>query len=670
MHPSIFINQAPRRRRGRTAMVPLASLAFLYLPALCQAQTPPTYTVTTIAGSIPAAIGRNVTPTAGYGGDGNPAISATLNGPASVAIDSKGNMFIADQVNNVIRMVTASSGNISTVAGTNVSGYGGDGGPATSAQMQSPDTVVVDSKGNFYFSDVLNSAVRVVNTSTRVISTFAGSQSQGTGFSGDGGAATASALNRPAGIFFDTAGNMYIADGGNERIREVTASTGIINTIVGDGQQGYLPVGGAALSAHLDGPRQIAVAANGDIYFADSFNNQIRKVSAGVISLVAGSPAALYGYFGDGGLATNALLNDPTGIALDSAGNLYICDTFNHVIRMVTPDGIIHTIAGSTTGPTPGYSGDGGPALSALFNAPASVIVDSAGNLYVCDYGNDIVRKLTPSSAPSGPPPTPSIKGVISASGFGGMSSIAPGTWIEIYGTNLASATRQWVTSGPTSDFSGINAPTGLNQTTVSVAGQAAFVEYISPNQVNAQVPGNIALGTEPVVVSTPGGASAAFNINVNLQQPGLYAPAQFVSIIGGQQVPWVGALFPDFSTFVFPTGSFSGITSRPAKPGDTIVFFGIGFAPVPGNPPGQIPQASAGLTLPLLPNFYFNGVQAQVTYAGLAPSFIGLYQFNVIVPPLPVPVGTPTPVAVTITVNQNGTQVPGTQTLYTAVEN
>jgi uncharacterized protein (TIGR03437 family) len=663
------MNQAPRRRWGWTATVPLVSLAFLYLPALCQAQTPPTYTVSTIAGSIPPGTGKNVIPTAGYGGDGNLAISATLNGPASVAIDSSGNMYIADQVNNVIRAVSASTGKISTVAGTNVVGYGGDGGPAISAQIQSPDTIILDSKGNFYFSDVTNSAIRWVNASTHVIQTYAGAIASGTGFSGDGAAATASALNRPSGIAFDSAGNMYLSDTGNERIREVTLSNGFINTIVGDGQQGYLPVGGAALSAHLNGPRAIAIASNGDIYFADSFNNQIRKVSAGVISLVAGSPTALFGYSGDGGLATNALLNDPTGIALDSSGNLYICDTYNDVIRMVTPDGNIHTIAGAVTGPTPGYSGDGGPALSALFNEPESIVVDSAGNLYVCDYGNDIVRKLVPSTKPGGGLSAPAIKsgGVITASGYGGQSAIAPGTWIEIYGANLASTTRQWAAS----DFSGINAPTGLNQTTVSVGGQAAFVEYISANQVNAQVPGNIGLGTQPVVVSTPGGASAAYNVTVNLQEPALLAPAVFSDLFNGQTVQWVTALFTDLSTYVFPTNAFNGVTSRPAKPGDTIVFYGIGFAPVPGNPPGQIPQTANGLTLPIAPNFYFNGVQAQVTYAGLAPNFIGLYQFNVVVPPVPgLVVGTPTAVKLTFTVNENGTQVAGTQTFYTAVEN
>lgn len=669
------MNQAHKRQWNRAATLGLVAIASFLLPALCPAQTPPVYTVTTIAGSIPANTGPGATPSAGYGGDGNPAISATLNGPSSVALDSKGNMYIADTVNNVIRLVTASSGNISTVAGNNSAGYSGDASLATSAQINTPYSVAVDSKGNFYFSDFSNGVVRMVNTSG-IISTFAGSQAQGKGYSGDGAAATAAALSDPTGIAFDSSGNLYISDYGtgsgtnqigNDRIREVLAATGFITTIAGDGTVGFENGGGQALSAELNGVGQIAVDSKGNLYLADSQNNQVRKIvlSTGTISLLAGSPVATAGYSGDEGLATDALLDSPTGVAVDSAGNVYICDEFNDVIRMVTPDGIIHTIAGSTAAPNPGYSGDGGPALSALFNEPVSIIVDSSGNLYVCDYGNDIVRKLTPSAAPPAGAPAPAIRtsgGVISASDFGALSSIAPGSWIEIYGTNLAPTTREWATT----DFNGVNAPTSLNNTTVSVGGQSAFVEYISPTQVNVQVPGTVGLGTQPVLVSTPAGNSAAYNINVNLEEPALFAPAVF-KILG---VPYVGALFPDLATYVFPPDSFAGITSRAAQPGDTIVFYGIGFGQVPGSPPGQVPQAANGLTLPIQPKFYFNGMQAQVTYAGLAPGSIGEYQFNVIVPAITVPAGQTAAVQVTFTVNENGTDVPGTQTLYTAIQN
>jgi uncharacterized protein (TIGR03437 family) len=619
---------------------------------------------------------------AGYGGDTFPALSANLNGPTSLAFDSKGDMYIVDQVNNVIRMVTASTGNISTVAGNNSAGYSGDGKTAVSAQIDAPVSIVVDSKGNFYFSEFNNGVVRMVNTSG-IISTFAGSATAGRGFSGDGGAATAAAMFSPTGIAFDSSGNMYISDFGtysdlnfvgNDRIREVVAVHGHYQYIVvGSGTVGFANGGGSALAANLNGVAQIALDSHGNLYLADSFNNEIRKVvlATGTISTFAGSSTAAYGYSGDGGLATDALLNNPTGVAVDGAGNVYISDTFNDVIRVVTPDGNIHTVAGSVANaPNPGYTGDGGPALSAQLAEPNSLTFDSAGNLYVADFGNNVIRKLVPTSGVGTGAPAPAIRsanGVISASDFGALPSIAPGSWIEIYGTNLAATTREWATS----DFSGVNAPQSLNNTTVSIGGHSAFVEFISPTQVNVQVPDTIGLGTQPVVVGTTAGNSAAYNVNVNLEEPALYAPAAF-KILG---VPYVGALFPDLSTYVFPPDSFSGFNSRAAKPGDTIVFYGVGFGPVPGNPPGTIPQVANGLTLPIAPKFYFNGVQAQVTYAGLAPQtattgYIGLYQFNVIVPPLTVPVGTPTAVAVTFTVNENGTNVAGTQTLYTSVEN
>jgi uncharacterized protein (TIGR03437 family) len=675
MHLSIHMNQALKRRWVRTVTLGLAAVVTFLLPALCLAQSPvPAFTVSTVVGQGPP-VG------AGYGGDTFPALSATLNGPTSLAFDSKGDMYIVDQVNNVIRMVNASTGNISTVAGNNSAGYSGDGKTAVSAQIDAPVSIVVDSKGNFYFSEFNNGIVRMVNTSG-IISTYAGSATAGRGFSGDGGAATAAAMFSPTGIAFDSSGNMYISDFGtysdlnfvgNDRIREVVASTGIINTVVGSGTVGFANGGGSALAANLNGVAQIALDSHGNLYLADSFNNEIRKVvlATGTISTFAGSSTAAYGYSGDGGLATDALLNNPTGVAVDGAGNVYISDTFNDVIRVVTPDGLIHTVAGSVANaPNPGYTGDGGPALSAQLAEPNSLTFDSAGNLYVADFANNVIRKLVPTSGVGTGAPAPAIRsanGVISASDFGALPSIAPGSWIEIYGTNLAATTREWAAS----DFSGVNAPQSLNNTTVSIGGHSAFVEFISPTQVNVQVPDTIGLGTQPVVVGTTAGNSAAYSVNVNLEEPALYAPAAF-KILG---VPYVGALFPDLSTYVFPPDSFSGFNSRAAKPGDTIVFYGVGFGPVPGAPAGTIPQVANGLTLPIAPKFYFNGVQAQVTYAGLAPQtattgYIGLYQFNVIVPPLTVPVGTPTAVAVTFTVNENGTNVAGTQTLYTSVEN
>jgi uncharacterized protein (TIGR03437 family) len=240
---------------------------------------------------------------------------------------------------------------------------------------------------------------------------------------------------------------------------------------------------------------------------------------------------------------------------------------------------------------------------------------------------------LTPGAVISGPvhgtfDATPVIRtsqGVISASGYGGFSALAPGTWMEIYGTNLANvASKTWGSA----DFNGNAAPTVLGATTVSIGGQPAFIDYVSPTQVNAQVPSNIAPGSQPVIVSTPGGTSNAYPITVNVTQPGLLAPPVF-NLSAGQ---YIAALFPDGVTFVLPPGSIPGVASARAKPGDTIVLYGIGFGTVkPDISAGQIVTQSNILN----GNFQasIGGIPATVSFSGLTAGFLGLYQFNVVVP-------------------------------------
>jgi len=253
--------------------------------------------------------------------------------------------------------------------------------------------------------------------------------------------------------------------------------------------------------------------------------------------------------------------------------------------------------------------------------------------------------------------------GVVSASAFGEFTSVAPGSWIEIYGTKLAAGTRSWTAA----DFTGVNAPTSLDGTSVTIGGQAAFLDYVSPTQVNAQVPSNIGTGPQPVVVTTAVGASAPITIaddqsgpvtvTVNQDQPGLLAPSAFN--IGGKQ--YVAALFSDGATYVLPPGAISGVTSRRAQPGDIITFYGIGFGPVtPNIPAGQIVPGENMLVAPL--DILFGQTAATVPYDGLAPGAVGLYQFNVVVPN----VAASDIVPVTFTLG--GTA--GTQTLYTAVGN
>lgn len=218
----------------------------------------------------------------------------------------------------------------------------------------------------------------------------------------------------------------------------------------------------------------------------------------------------------------------------------------------------------------------------------------------------------------------PTVTGAISASQFGAFPTFGPGSWIEIYGTNLAGDTEEWGGS----NFNGNNAPTKLGGTSVTIGGQSAFVQFISSGQVNVQVPGGVTAGSQSLVVTTEAGSSPPFPVNVVAVQPGLYSPAIF-NVSGTQ---YVGALFSDGTTFVLPPGAVSGFTSKPAKPGDVITLYGIGFGEVnEGIPPGQIAQGTSTLAAPFTVSI--GGTKATVNYAGLAPDYVGLYQFNVVVP-------------------------------------
>jgi trimeric autotransporter adhesin len=218
------------------------------------------------------------------------------------------------------------------VAGTGSYGYSGDGGLATSADFSSPDDIAIDASGNIYIADAANNRIRLVTKSTGIISTVAGTGSSG--YSGDGGIATSAALNYPRGVTIDASGNIYIADTYNHRIRMVTKSTGIISTVAGNGSYGYSGDGWIATSALLYNPRGVAMDASGNIYIAETDNYRIRMVtkSTGIISTVAGTGS--YGYSGDGGIATSALLHNPRGVAIDESGNIYIADAGNNRIRM------------------------------------------------------------------------------------------------------------------------------------------------------------------------------------------------------------------------------------------------------------------------------------------------------------------------------------------------
>ena len=324
----------------------------------------------------------------GRSGDGGPATSAQLSHPSGVAVDGSGNLYIADTYNNVIRKVAAASGNIATVAGNGTDGYSGDGGLATSAQLSFPAAVAVDASGNIYIADSYE-RIRKVNAATGIITTVAGNGASG--YSGDGGPATSAQLSGPTGVAVDAAGDIYIADYWNQRIRKVTAATGVITTAAGNGTEGYSGDGGQAATAELNYPWGVSVDAAGNLYISDQYNGRIRKVAAatGIIATVAGGGSASPG---DGGQATSASLNTPLGAAVDGSGNLYIADNGNCRIRRVAAaTGIITTAAGNGTN----YSGDGNPATSAQLWMPFGMAVDGSGNLYIPDLYNRRVRKVS-----------------------------------------------------------------------------------------------------------------------------------------------------------------------------------------------------------------------------------------------------------------------------------
>lgn len=331
--------------------------------------------ITTVAGNH----------SAGYSGDGGAATAAALLSPSGIAVNTSGTIYFVDQANNRVRKVTT-SGTISTAAGNGLAGNTGDGGAASAARLSNPMGVAVDLAGNLYIADYGNAKIRKVNTSG-VITTFAGT---GTiGYSADGTSATSAQIATPTGVTIDSVGNLYFVEQNNHIVRKVNTS-GYISTVAGNRGAGFSGDGGAATAAALSYPFNVLTDRAGNVYISDASNNRIRKVSAaGIISTFVGS-GTYGGYSGDGGAATAATLNNPAGMSFDGTGALLIADLNNNRIRKVTAAGIISTIAGSASS---GYGGDSGAATTAKLYKPSGLAV-YGGITYITDMGNNVLRRL------------------------------------------------------------------------------------------------------------------------------------------------------------------------------------------------------------------------------------------------------------------------------------
>ncbi len=527
------------------------------------------YTISTVAGT-------GASP--GFA-DGNALVTAQFDEPASIALDSKGNLYIADSVNHRIRLFTG--GNVTTVAGTGSPGFSGDGSSATSATLNFPEGIALDQAGNLYIADTGNHAIRKVDTSGN-ISTIVGQGGQ-IGAVGDNGPATTAMLNHPAAVAVDSSGNIYIADTDNSEIRKVVGAN--IFCVLGCGITG----------GSLDHPRALAVDSAGAIYIADSQQHSIVKYSGVASTVIAGT--GFIGFGGDGGPAVNAQLNTPEGLVMDAAGTIYISDSFNSRVRKILKDGTIQTIAGNGT---LNYLGDGGLATSASLYFPRGLAVDGQGNVYVSDTANGCIRLLTPAY--------PAIASGGVANSASGGTNLTPGSLASIYGSYFAASAVK--ASAPL--------PTTLGGVSVTVNGIAAHISYVSPTQVNFQVPWATQTGSASVIVSQTGAAGNTIAVPVVAAAPGLFVTAAGAAVAQN---------YPSYSL---------NTAANPIPAGGTIVAYLTGIGAV--LPSGMIADGAATPFSPLFNSALgcsatIGGVTAQVGFAGLTPGYAGLAQANITVP-------------------------------------
>jgi uncharacterized protein (TIGR03437 family) len=515
----------------------------------------------------------------GFSGDGGPASQAKMYWPEDVVLDRAGNLYVAAAGNQRVRMITP-AGIISTVAGSGATTNSGDGGPATAAGLEGTNGLAIDLQGNLYISS--GNRIRKVATDG-TISTFAGSDARG--YSGDGGPAANAQLNSPSGLAVDSAGNLYVADTVNYCVRKISA--GIILTFAGQcGRQGSSGDGQLAINAELAGPTGLAVDSAGSLYIADTLS--VRKVTGGVITTVAGS--------GGAAISANRLAVDEAGILFFTSGSV--------VYKMA--NGSPFLIAGDVSG-TGFDPGDGLPATSVTLSRPYGIVTGSGGLVYISDSAANRVRILTPTAGPLSP--TIASGGVVSAASFA-AGPVAPGSISTVFGSFGLAQPAQAVS---------VPLPLALTGLSIRIGGANAPLFYASGGQANLQIPWEITGQSAVTIAAT-----------VN----GITGPTQTAQV-----APFTPAIFAanglGTGQGVITDPSYNIVdSSNPASAGTMIQIYCTGLGAVTNPPSSGSPASATTLSrTTTTPTVTIGGTTAVVSFSGLVPGTVGEYQVNTQVP-------------------------------------